>query len=123
MSKNTAKKTNVKSPRIYFISNNPDEDLTKIKSYFDSEEDLKKCFDKVYKTTTTTKETSNIFINIKMNIDLNEDDFKKVSKKFNKIIDKSYKMFYCDNNNRSVYIPENVLNDINISLISFINDD
>ena len=123
MSKNNAKKTNIKTPRIYFISNSPDEDLTKIKTFFDSEEDLKKCFDKVYKTTTSTKETSNIFINIKMNIDLNEEDFKKVSKRFNKILDKSYKMFYSDVNNRFVYTPENILNDINKSLNLFINDD
>lgn len=124
MSKNNAKKTIQKSPRVYFISNNPDEDLIKIKSYFEKNQlDLMKFFDKVYKTTINTKETSNNFINIKMNIELNEEDFKQVSKKYNKILDKSYKMFYSDNNNRFVYIPENVLNDMNNSLNMFINDD
>lgn len=124
MSKNNAKKTIQKSPRVYFISNNPDEDLIKIKSYFEKNQlDLMKFFDKVYKTTINTKETSNNFINIKMNIELNEEDFKQVSRKYNKILDKSYKMFYSDNNNRFVYIPENVLNDMNNSLNMFINDD
>lgn len=124
MSKNNVEKTIQKSPRVYFISNNPDEDLIKIKSYFEKNQlDLMKFFDKVYKTTINTKETSNNFINIKMNIELNEEDFKQVSKKYNKILDKSYKMFYSDNNNRFVYIPENVLNDMNNSLNMFINDD
>ena len=122
MSKNTAKKTNVKSPRIYFISNNPEEDITKIKSSF-ADDGSKSFFDKVYKTSATTKEKTNIFINIKMNIELNEEDFKKVTKKFNKILGNSYKMFYSDVSNRFVYIPENVLNDFNRSLVSFINDD
>lgn len=126
MSKNTTKKTNVKNPRLYFISNSPEEDITKIKSFFDTDENSKSFFDKVYKTSATSKDfegtKTNIFINIKMNIDLNEEDFKKVSKKFNKILEKSYKMFYIDNNNRFVYIPEDILKNINKSLVSFIND-
>jgi len=122
MSKNTTKKTNVKNPRLYFISNSPEEDITKIKSLFDTDENSKSFFDKVYKTSTTSKDKTNIFINIKMNIDLNEEDFKKVSKKFNKILDKSYKIFYIDINNKFIYIPEDILKDINKSLVSFIND-
>lgn len=121
MSKNTLKKTITKTPRLYFISNEPDEDLKKIKDYFENKNNETAFYNKVYKTTTTNKDT---FINIKLNIDLQpEERFKKVAKKFNEILNKSYKIFYNDANDKYSYIPDNIINDMNKSIHLFINDD
>ena len=75
--------------RVYFISNNVDEDLTKIKQALIT--DNISFIEKVFKSTINNSSTT--FINININTELDEETFKKVSMKFNKILKKSYKMF------------------------------
>ncbi len=42
--------------------------------------------------------------------EITEQDFNKLSKKFNKIMNKSYKYFYKDgNNNKFVFIPDDII--------------
>lgn len=122
MSKNTGKKSNIKNSRVYFISSDAEEDLKKIEGYFN--DNKKPLFiDKIFKTKSISKDITNIFINIKLNTDLNEDIFKKIADKFNKILNKKYKIFYIDNNNKFVSIPNDIINNINDSLNLFIIDE
>lgn len=122
MNKIGIKKSNIKNNRIYFISSQSDEDIKKIDDYFNNNK--KPLFiEKVFKTKSTNKEVINTFINIKLNTDISEEVFKKLAEKFNKILNKSYKMFYTDNNNRFVFIPIDIINNINDSLRFFILDD
>jgi len=109
--------------RVYFISNNADEDLTKIKEALIT--DNISFIEKVYKSQINNSNNNNstTFINININAELDEETFKKVSMKFNKILNKSYKMFYKDNKNKFVYVPEEIKEEINKSLSAFIKDD
>ena len=107
--------------RVYFISNNADEDLTKIKQTLIT--DNISFIDKVYKSTINNNNNSTTFINLNINIDLDEETFFKISMKFNKILMKSYKMFYKDSKNKFVYVPDEIKEEINKSLSAFINDD
>jgi len=119
MYKNTSKKS-IKNPRLYYISNEPDEDLNNLEEYF---KDTKPVFiDKVFKTKSTTKDFINIFINIRLNVELNEDDFEMLSEKLNKILNQKYKMFYTDANQKYIYTHQDVINNINDSLRLFINE-
>jgi len=121
MYKTTPKKAAVvKNPRLYFITNNQEDDLKKLDEYF---KDNKPPFiDKVHKTKCTTKDITNTFINIKLNIELTEETFKKLSEKINKILDSKNKTFYSDSNNRFVYIHNDIINNINESLSLFIQN-
>ena len=107
--------------RVYFISNNADEELIKIKEALIT--DNISFIEKVYKSSINNNNNSTTFINININAELTEELFIKVSKKFNKILNKSYKMFYKDNKNKFVYVPEEIKEEINKSLSAFIKDD
>ena len=109
--------------RVYFISNNADEDLIKIKQALIT--DNISFIDKVYKSTINNSNNNNstTFINLNINIELDEETFIKICKKLNKILMKSYKMFYKDNKNKFVYVPDEIKEEINKSLSAFINDD
>lgn len=121
MSKQT-KNNNIKNNRIYFISSEPDEDLKKLDLYFN--EKKAPFIDKIFKTVSTSKGQTNIFINIKLNTEVSDDIFKKMGKKLNNILNKEYKIYYIDiNNNKFSFIPQNIINNINDSLKMFINDD
>ena len=108
--------------RVYFISNNADEELSKIKQALIT--DNISFIEKVYKSTINNSNNNNstTFINININAELTDELFIKVSKKLNKILNKSYKMFYKDNKNKFVYVPEEIKEEINKSLILFIED-
>lgn len=119
-SKKPIKKSNINIIRVYFISNS-DDDLTTLKEYLKN--NSLSFIDKVNKTSTTNKDFANTFINIKLNIEMGEEHFFKFGEKINKILNKNYKMFYTDNNNKFVFTPTNILNDISSSLNMFLNDE
>ena len=118
--KNALKKTS-NNNRVYFISNNADEDLTKIKQALIT--DNISFIEKVYKSSINNNNNSTTFINININIELDEETFIKICKKFNKILNKSYKMFYKDKLNKFVVVPDEIKEEINKSLSAFIKDD
>ena len=120
--KKTTIKTNIQNNRVYFISSSIDDDLLRLNNFF---KDNKPSFiDKIYKTKIMNGEISTHFINIKIVNEITELDFIKLAKKFNQIINKSYKCFYKDNkNNKFVYIPDDIINNINQSFNLFISDD
>ena len=105
--------------RVYFISNNADEELIKIKQALIT--DNISFIEKVYKSSINNNNNSTTFINI--NIELDEETFIKICKKFNKILNKSYKMFYKDKLNKFVVVPDEIKEEINKSLSAFIKDD
>jgi hypothetical protein len=109
--------------RVYFITNNADEDLVKINEALKT--DNISFIEKVYKSSinNSNNNISTTFINLNLNIELDEETFKKVSIKFNKILMKSYKMFYKDNKNKLFFIPDDIKENINKSLSAFIKDD
>jgi hypothetical protein len=121
-SKKSITKTSTQNNRVYFISSSIDDDLLTLNKFF---QDNKPSFiDKIYKTKITNGEISTYFINIKIINEITEHDFNKLSKKFNKIMNKSYKYFYKDcNNNKFVFIPDDIINNINQSFNLFISDD
>ena len=116
MRKKNTFKNNSQSSRIYFISPNADEDLNLLNN------NKAPFIDKIYKSKLTNSKLDTYFINIKNNNDINEDEFNKLSIKFNKILNKSYKIFYKDNINKFVYIPDEIKENINKSFKDFIND-
>ena len=105
---------------VYFISNNADEELTTIKGALIT--DNISFIEKVYKSSINNANNSTTFLNINLNIELDEETFKKVSIKLNKILNKSYKMFYKDNKNKYSFIPDDIKENINKSLNSFIEE-
>lgn len=113
-------KKNMNINRVFFISNNADEEITIIKEALIKNNIA--FIDKVYKTSTINTNKETLFLNININIELDEETFKKVSIKLNKILNKSYKMFYKDNKNKFSYIPDDIKENINKSLLSFIQD-
>jgi len=121
-SKKSITKTSTQNNRVYFISSSIDDDLLTLNKFF---QDNKPSFiDKIYKTKITNGEISTYFINIKIINEITEHDFNKLSKKFNKIMNRSYKYFYKDcNNNKFVFIPDDIINNINQSFNLFISDD
>jgi hypothetical protein len=121
-SKKSTTKKNTQNNRVYFISSSIDDDLLTLNNFF---QDNKPSFiDKIYKTKILNGEISTYFINIKIINEITEEDFNKLSKRFNKILNKSYKYFYKDsNNNKFVYIPDDIINNINKSFNLFVNDD
>ena len=107
--------------RVYFISNKADEDLTKIKQALIT--DNISFIEKVYKSQINNNNNSTTFINLNLNIELDEETFKKVSIKLNKILKKSYKMFYKDKKNKFYSIPDDIKQNINNSLTKLMDDD
>ena len=105
---------------VYFISNNADEELILIKDALIR--DNIAFIEKVYKSSINNANNSTTFLNINLNIELDEETFKKVSIKLNKILNKSYKMFYKDNKNKYSFIPDDIKENINKSLNSFIEE-
>jgi hypothetical protein len=105
--------------RIYFITKNTDEDLNKLnKALFN---DNFPFVEKVYKSSISNNSVN--FINISINTEIDEDIFIKICNKLNKIMEKSYKMFYKDNKNKFVFVPTEITQEIKKSLNSFIEDE
>lgn len=118
-SKHTTKKSNMKSIRIYFIADNI-EDLDTLKNHFENKPAF---MDAIYLSKSITKDKTNLFINIRLNIELAADQFIKISKKINNILDKKYKIYYADTNNKYSYIHNDIIDEMNKSLNLFIDDD
>ena len=113
-------KKTVNNNRVYFISKNPEEDLTILNDALKNNNIS--FIDKIYKTSINTANNQTTFINININAELLEEVFFKVSIKLNKILNQSYKMFYKDAKNKFAYIPEDIKENINNSLKSFIDE-
>ena len=107
--------------RVYFISNNSDEELIIIKEALIK--DNIAFIEKIYKSSINNANNSTTFINLNLNIELDEETFKRVSIKLNKILNKSYKIFYKDCKNKFCFVPDDVKENINKSLNLFINDE
>ena len=107
--------------RLYFISNNIEDDLITLKNNLQNNNN--KFIDNIYKSKIQQDDKTTYFINIKVLIELTNDDFDKISKKINKILNKNYKLFYKDRNNKFTYTPIEIVDDYKTSLYVFIKDD
>ena len=110
--------------KIYWVSESPETDLTKLKEIIEND-DIKTIVKSMntYGFKNDGKDTNFININIDGDINLDEPTFKKISIKINKLMGQNIKIFFKSPKSvKYVYTPDDIIRNQNDAIKLFIQD-